>query len=52
MCFRPTQISKPQICPKCGKKINVLDGVKQKLCPFCKTPLKENEPSDSKEGGE
>jgi len=44
MCFRPTEISMPQICPQCGKKLQVIDGVKQKICPFCKTPLEEGEP--------
>jgi len=39
MCFRPTEISAPQICPNCGKKLQVMDGVIQAACPFCKTPL-------------
>ena len=41
MCFRPVEVSLPQICPGCGKKISVLDGVRQTVCPFCKTPLPE-----------
>ena len=43
MCFRPTEISAPQICPQCGKKIQVLDGVKQALCPFCKAPMDDTQ---------
>ena len=43
MCFRPTEISAPQICSNCGKKIQVIDGVKQKVCPFCKTPMEDDQ---------
>ena len=43
MCFRPGGVEKPQECPKCGKKLVALGGVKQKVCPFCKTPLDQEE---------
>lgn len=46
MCFRPGGVSKPQECPKCGKKLASLGGVKQKVCPFCKTPLTDDEKAD------
>lgn len=52
MCFRPTEITKPQVCPRCGKRIGVLDGIRQKVCPFCKASLEKEEPNDLKEGGE
>ncbi len=52
MCFRPTQISKPQVCSKCGRKIGILDGIKQTVCPFCKTPLEKDQTNDSNKGGE
>jgi predicted amidophosphoribosyltransferase len=42
MCFRPGGVNKVQVCPKCGKKLAMLGGVKQKICPFCKTPLTED----------
>lgn len=41
MCFRPAGVNKPQECPNCHKKLAQLGGVKQKICPFCKTPLGE-----------
>jgi len=41
MCFRPAGVSKPQECPNCKKKLAAIGGVKQKICPFCKTPLGE-----------
>ena len=43
MCFRPGGVAKPTICPNCGKKLAAIGGVKQKICPFCKTPLPEDE---------
>jgi len=45
MCFRPAGVSKPQECPNCKKKLAAIGGVKQKVCPFCKTPLTEDEPA-------
>ncbi|MCL1846529.1 MAG: hypothetical protein FWF91_01010 [Coriobacteriia bacterium] len=48
MCFRPVEVSLPQICPECGKKISVLDGIKQTVCPFCKAPL----PQDDEQPGQ
>lgn len=47
MCFRPPEISKPQVCPSCGRKIGVIDGVKQKVCPFCKTPLEKDKADEA-----
>lgn len=41
MCFRPAGVNKPQECPNCKKKLAAIGGVKQKICPFCKTPLGE-----------
>ncbi|WP_321365371.1 hypothetical protein [uncultured Desulfuromusa sp.] len=43
MCFRPGGVEKAQECPKCGKKLVALGGVKQKKCPFCKTSLEEEQ---------
>lgn len=49
MCFRPGGVTKAQQCPKCGKKLAMLGGVKQKICPFCKTPLtEEQKPEETK----
>ncbi|QEM67029.1 hypothetical protein FO488_01880 [Geobacter sp. FeAm09] len=39
MCFRPAGVNKPQECPNCHKKLASIGGVKQKICPFCKTDL-------------
>lgn len=39
MCFRPAAASKPIDCPRCGKKIPVFGGAKQKKCPHCGTDL-------------
>ncbi len=39
MCFRPASLSKPVECPNCKKKIAAMAGIKQKKCPFCGTPL-------------
>lgn len=44
MCFRPAGVAKPAECPNCKKKIASIGGVKQKVCPFCKTPLPEDKP--------
>jgi len=41
MCFRPANLSKPVVCPNCGKKIPTMAGIRQKKCPFCKTELPE-----------
>lgn len=43
MCFRPASLSKPTICPNCGKKIAAMAGIKQKVCPFCKTELPKDD---------
>lgn len=34
-------------CPNCKKKIRSIGGVKQKVCPFCKTPLISRESNGS-----
>lgn len=47
MCFRPTEASKSVECPNCKKKLPVVGGVKQKKCPFCGTPIAQEE-SDKK----
>lgn len=41
MCFRPANAAKPIVCPNpdCGMKVPVVGGVKQKVCPKCKTDL-------------
>lgn len=39
MCFRPATLSKPVECPKCGKKVSSMAGIRQKKCPFCGTEL-------------
>ncbi|NLM20372.1 MAG: hypothetical protein GX207_01300 [Peptococcaceae bacterium] len=44
MCFRPPSAAKPVECPNCKKKIPVVGGVKQKVCPFCKTELPTETP--------
>jgi len=46
MCFRPAGVNKPQECPNCKKKLAAIGGIKQKICPFCKTAL------EGEEGGE
>jgi predicted amidophosphoribosyltransferase len=53
MCFRPGGVVKPQECPKCGKKLAMIGGIKQKICPFCKTPLtEEKKPEEEKKPAE
>ena len=39
MCFRPATASKQVECPNCKKKLATIGGIKQKICPFCKTPI-------------
>jgi len=46
MCFRPGGVTKPVECPNCKKKLAVVAGIKQKVCPFCKTPLTTEEKAD------
>ena len=46
MCFRPASANKPVVCPNCKKKLAAIGGVKQKICPFCKTDL-TTPPADS-----
>jgi predicted amidophosphoribosyltransferase len=46
MCFRPGGVAKPQECPNCKKKIASIGGVKQKVCPFCKTELPAEEKAE------
>lgn len=35
MCFRPAEVTAPQVCPECGKEFAVIAGIKQEKCPFC-----------------
>ncbi|NMA68756.1 MAG: hypothetical protein GX958_04985 [Desulfitobacterium sp.] len=50
MCFRPANAAKPIECPNCGMKIPVVGGVKQKVCPKCKTDLTQvNENAEGEE---
>jgi len=39
MCFRPASASKQAECPNCKKKLATIGGIRQKICPFCKTPI-------------
>ncbi len=40
MCFRPASVEMPDpVCPECGKKLTMINGVVVKMCPFCKTDL-------------
>lgn len=39
MCFRPAAATKAVVCPNCKKKLATIGGIKQKICPFCKTDL-------------
>ena len=39
MCFRPADVTQAQVCPNCGKKLPMKEGLKLKKCPFCKSPL-------------
>jgi len=39
MCFRPASATKAVECPNCKKKLATIAGIKQKICPFCKTPI-------------
>ncbi len=41
MCFRPAEINEAQVCPECGKKLRVINGIKQTSCPFCKAELSD-----------
>ena len=39
MCFRPASAdvgSGANVCPECGKTIQVMGGIVLKNCPFCK----------------
>ncbi len=49
MCFRPGGVAKPQECPNCKKKLASIGGVRQKVCPFCKTPLPADEPAEKEQ---
>lgn len=40
-------LGKSEECPNCQKKFRSIGGVKQKICPFCKTPLTEQENKDT-----
>lgn len=49
MCFRPTSASRTLKCPKCGKEINMMGGIKPKKCPFCGAELVSAEKANKKD---
>lgn len=47
MCFRPAEVTAPQVCPQCGKEIAVIAGIRQEKCPFCGADMPKEDPPAS-----